>query len=255
MSHLSFMFNKQICFNTPKMSRLFINAIISSLAYTFIPGFTLAQEVPSLPESNKFVDRIEIIIGLGLHLPDDNGWSDYIRDNTNGSSYEIFNKMGYSAGIGFIHSFNQEFEIRGRCLMERKGYKEKDILSGSNIREFEYNTINDYVTLSLTPLYSFGKSNFHIFLGAFFSRLTKTITTVNEYTNGQRVAMSRIITDVNENEIGLIGGFGYPFKINRRIQIELQIQGNYGLTDIVDQNGFKLNNNSLLLNISIQYNR
>lgn len=235
------------------MSRLFINAIISSLAYTFIPGFTLAQEVPSLPEPTKFIDRIEIFAGSGLNIPNDKGWYKRIsKDSQSLISGEFSSRIGYSLGVGITHSLSNRFKINAYMLWDTRGYRQDNTTIGDNNNIFGYkaNARTDYITVQLAPNF-FISRNYRLFVssGVFYSHLLSSFIKEKSYLNGLHVQSSSIrnSSEVSNYEFGFIVAFGYEFTKIKSLNLFLRLQGNFGLTDIVKANELMINNNGFNL--------
>lgn len=213
---------------------------------------TWAQQVlEDLPIPRPFISNVQLFAGSSLNFPDDNGWYDRINSGSQGLiSGEYRMKIGYLAGIGIAHSAGSHFEINGRLAWDRRGYLQQSSTLGdnNNIRKYEANAQNDYITGSIA-LDFFVKKNARLYIssGVAYSYLVKSFIAETSYLNNQIAQQSSITNspEINDYDIGVLFATGYIVPINNKMKLDLRVQGNYGLTDIVNVNGLVINSNSL----------
>ena len=218
------------------------------IAFAFISATVWSQEnkVSELPKSKKIINKVEIVAGPTLQFPNDNGFSERLKQASMGTILTSFNsKYGYSLGAGLVHSLSNKFDITGRVLWERKGYIEKTF----GINGFEYigDSKNDYLSLYIQPTFFLGKrKNMQIIGGLYYSWLQGTFRTEKLSLNGQ-TTISTTTNDPNlkSNDFGLTLGAGYSIAIDTKSKIAFLLQGNYGLSKIIDINTLTINNNSI----------
>lgn len=186
-------------------------ASLCGLFTLFIYESSLAQEKPDLTMYQKrLIDKIELVTGLGLFLPNDHGYSEYIKNTSQGTeTFETQKKVGYSIGLGLIRSVSKHFELRGRILFEGKGYVQTDVSIYTDVKMFVDDFSNNYVTYSILPTILLDRNKLNVFAGVFYSQLTKSTFVSTEYLNGQ-IQSSHLLTGVVASyESGIVGGFGY----------------------------------------------
>lgn len=199
-------------------------------------------------QEKKIIDKVEIIAGPSLQFPDDNGFSERLKQTSMGTIITSFNsKYGYSFGAGLVHTLNNKFDITARVLWERKGYVEKTF--GVNGFEYVGDSKNDYISLYIHSTFFLGKrKNVQIVAGLYYSWLQRTFRKETLSLNGQ-TTISTTTNDPNlkSNDFGLTLGAGYSITIDTKSKIAFLLQGNYGLCKIIDINTLTINNNSISL--------
>jgi hypothetical protein len=199
----------------------------------------------------RFVDKVEILIGPNLIIPNADSWTAFYNNSSPGSTYIIQQKIGLSAGVGLIRSIGGRFEIQGRFLWERKGYLDRYATKGDSgkVYQSDNNFKNDYVTISLVPIYFLGaRRKVHVFSGISYSLLTKSRDFAEQYVNGQLMSKGIIILDnTAPYDINVLVGLGYFYSLGKKTGINFRIQGNMGLTDSVNANKYIVRSNSIIL--------
>ncbi len=205
----------------------------------------------------RFIDKVEVLLGPGLMLPDDHGWSSFVQNNIPFHTFTIESKVGYSVGIGLIHSLNRNFEMSCRLLLERKGYIEENILTGSGTENrFVSDHQNDYVSVVALPVYKLGKRRlFQVFAGVNYSYLTSTLFTSTQYLQGVIVSQGKLIGGAKSYELSVVSGLGYSINLGLKTALNFQIQYNLGLTDIINENGERISCNALYFFVGLKYKR
>jgi hypothetical protein len=206
---------------------------------------------------SQIIDKVEIVAGPNINFPNDHGYGDYIKNAPSSApaTDELKVKIGYSVGFGIAHSIGKRFELHTRALLERKGYKEEVTVDGgvNNFHKGEYTTRNDYFTLSVLPRVYIGKkSRIHLFSGAYYSWLLKSFRKEYTYLNDQVTQVTSTTNDpgIHKFEVGVCGGVGYSFRFSPTNYLAIQVQGNYGLSDIVNVNRVRITCSSISLSIA-----
>ena len=60
---------------------------------------------------------------------------------------------------------------------------------------------------------------------------------------------------IHKYEVGVCGGMSYSFKIGPSNELVMQVQGNYGLNDIVNVNRVRITCSSISLSVAYRHNR
>lgn len=201
----------------------------------------LAQDSLSMEEyyPKPIVTSIEFLFGPSIvSLRGENQEAQY----TGGDSYfvnTLENKIAYSLGVGLNHNFNNYFQISSRILWDRKGYVEKlDSVTlttsgglGSITPIKSENVINDYLTLSILPQFTFGnKGHFSIAAGGYVGLLLSSKT---EYS-GQTIFSYPSEQAYNKYDFGLSFNAGFSYPLTGKLDITAQVLANYGLHQISD---------------------
>lgn len=215
-----------------------------------------------MPKRFRLIDKVEILVGPNLNIPNDHGYSKYISATpTQYPMTDIYkSKIGYFGGIGLIHSFGKRFELSGRILWERKGYYENQTNAVPNrTRLSKYDERIDYATVSLIPrLYLGKKKQWHFIVGASYSKLLKVYETYTEYINGQlnqHFSSTNTRPDIKNYSVDVIAGIGYSLLLIPRISLAIQLTDNYGLVDVINVNQLKVTNQSINLSLILIYHR
>lgn len=204
-----------------------------------------------MPESKRLIDNVQIFTGLSLNFPDDNGWYKSVNTSSQGLiSGEYQMKIGYLIGLGIGHSIRNRHEINVRIAFEQSGYLEESTSIGdnSNVYKYESNTINDYLTSQIaSDLFIDKKNKFFISSGIFYSHLLKSLRKETLYLNEQITQISTVTnsSEISRHYAGILFAVGHSITLNTAYKLSLRIQGNYGLTDVVNINGLVINSNSL----------
>lgn len=217
--------------------------------------YTVAQD-------RIFLDKVELIGGLGINLPNSKDWSQYIYDTSNGqATYNTKSKIGHLFGISLIHSLRPKIEFQLKLAYETRNYSE--IYSTYDINGILYSESliyqdNNYITISFTPtFFPINDHSLHFFSGLSYSYLVSSIATGENYVNNQYVGGASINTKdgFESGLIDAVAGFGYLIPLSSKIQGIIRIQGNYGLTKTIDQNNLYLKVNSFFVSLGIRYLR
>jgi hypothetical protein len=229
----------------------------------FQTAFSLSAQIdPKLPESKRFIDKVEIYGALTLNLPDDHGWSDYIYEGSEGRTIDNFHaERGYFYGLGLIHSLSKRFELQGRFASERRKYSEslKTLdFNGDVYAESQSQQQNDYVTFSIVPTYFTSRAKkVHLFSGFSYAYLTKSLQVGSNYVQGKYIGSASINTiDGSERHlVDVLLGAGYVFDVNKNIAVVARAQANCGVSYTANQNEQQISVNSLSFTLAIQYSR
>ncbi len=197
-------------------------------------------------------------MGLGLYFPNDHGYSEYIKNISGGNhTFALDSKLGYSLGVGLIHLISNRFEIHGRILFEEKGYVQSDfIVSSGDTHKFTSDYKNSYLTIAVMPSIHFGKEKrFHAYLGGYYSHLTNSTFTATEYLNGQILSSQRYMGNASSYEAGILTGVGYSPLEKQMVSMDIQIQGNLGMSNVIDDGQIRITSNCLMLIVVLKYAR
>jgi hypothetical protein len=227
-------------------------------AVLLIPCSVMAQSVPDLKvqERKKFIDKVEVFGGPSLWIPNDHGWAEY---QTKSSDHQMISKFqseaGYQFGLGFTHVINKKFEIQGRVSKVRVHYSERETffdVYGQLTSVWTFNQKNDQIVLSLLPSYFFSdKNRLHVFGGLSYSFLTRSVQYVSSSTGGYGSA--KTINGFEKHVINALLGVGYSYPISKRIAANLRVQGEYGLSDTLNENKERISVNGISTSIGLRY--
>jgi hypothetical protein len=236
--------------------------IITTMLLWLLSYFALGQEINKDPQKyipQPFIDKIELVVGPSLNIPNDHGWAEYVRNRPGDKvTDEVKNKIGYFVGLGLTHSIGKRFEVTARLLYDRKGYKEES--TGNN----SFYTIDyryDYFTLVAQPRLQLGKSKkIHVFAGGSFGLLNQSKFEDITYFNGQLVNINISAYDVyaKKYDVNLCLGLGYQLNLNNTKSLLFQLQGNHGISDTKNtnvSNGLRITSQSVILSIAFTHNR
>jgi hypothetical protein len=244
------------------MRRQFLKIYLAIFFLTTSTLFGQSLENLKLPEPKRFIDKVEVFGGVALNIPNDKGWGNFIFSSSNGQTiYESKEKTGYILGISLIRSMMKRFEIQGRFSLEQRKYFESYItldFDGDPYSESISDQKNSYLNFSLVPTYFLLKPNrLHIFSGLSYSYLTKSLAYGETYVNGEYVGSVSIdtIDGFEKHVFDALAGVGYVFPLRDKFNCVIRIQGNYGLSNSIMQNYYKLSVNSLSLTLAFQYKK
>jgi hypothetical protein len=168
-------------------------------------------------------------------------------------------KVGYSVGLGLIHNINKKLEMQCRLLWEVKGYKQEQMWgAGSNVHKFTSNTTNNYITLSMAPRFYIGKENrFHIFSGLFYSRLMNSLTKAVLYYSNGSVQFNTAPNSpyINDYDMGILVGGGYTLYRFNKVEMLMQVQGDFSTVNIENNNSIIMRYNRLMVCLFLKFNR
>jgi hypothetical protein len=225
--------------------------LLCYVAWGQAPSKDLQQYMPQ-----PFIDKIELVVGPSLNIPNDHGWAEYTV-NSSGSRFTevVKNKIGYFVGIGLAHSIGKRFELTARVLYDRKGYKEESASQYSQTKiDYKY----DYVTLAVQPRYHLGKAKkFHVFVGGSFGILTQSKFEDRFFDNGQlvNINISAYDIDAQKYDVNLCAGLGYCLNLSNRNSLLFHLQGNQGVLDITKANLKRVTSKGFSFSIAFRHNR
>lgn len=202
-----------------------------------------------IPDRKRFIDKIEILLGPMLSFPDDNGFSERLKQTSSGTILDSYNsKFGYSLGIGVGHTVSKKFDLNARLLWEQRGFvQEKTTIGGTDILKYEGDQrINCLSFTATTDFYFSANRKLYAYSGFYFSKLQSSFRKETVFTNNQPSFTGSTTDDPNlKDDFGLIVGVGYGISISNRHLLNLRLQGNYGLSKIIDVNTLAINNTSV----------
>jgi hypothetical protein len=196
-----------------------------------------------------YAQQTEVIIRVGPNLSQLRG---------NQFSNDIFqSQFGCTAG-GFIrHSINSHLFLSGGLQYETNGYKIPDLIfvdqSGNNLIGGDVQSKFNFFVLPLMVEYGAGsKVKFSIKGGSFVSYLLNKKTIV-KYDDGNE----SVIADKDQHRFnfGLGAGTAVYFPLNKKLQLELNVEDHLGLTNVYNKNlsrGY-LKTNALNLTAGLVY--
>jgi hypothetical protein len=149
-------------------------------------------------------------------------------------------KVGYAGGIGFIHNFGRKVALNARVLWERKGFRQREVITyvpdpgGAPVTGTLTNNIsNDYLTVSILPRFAFGKyGRFNIGAGGYFASLRKSKTTDHYFYPIPYTVTTNSKNEYDQYDGGLSFNLGYTFPFQRSMSFTIQFLNNYGLRQI-----------------------
>ena len=208
--------------------------------------------------AKKFVTQIEVSVGPSLSSLRGNPGVDNDSQNSRKP------KVGYSFGVGLIHSLSKKIDVTGQLLYERKGGKSETIttyfdeetqtfINGRADSDYSY----DYYTLPLVFRYAFDKKNrIKCGLGPYISYLHKQTLTVNNYFHNRSNSSFSDQTELNSKfDFGFSGEILYSIPLSSHIALNLQLNHKTGLKNvrpmISNPYSMKTNNTSFLIGIII----
>jgi hypothetical protein len=211
------------------------------------------RSLTSQPTSKRFIERIELIIGPSVQLPDDNGFSDKLKEASMGTILHTFNsRYGYSFGLGVKQLLGERIEINSRFLWEQKGFIEEKKSTSPNSTDFTFyrgDLKSNYFTLSISPIFYLSKERrIQVYPGIYYSWLQNSFRKEELYNNNQLTFSGSTSNDPNlKNDYGILVGGGYSIPISSKINLTIRLQFNYGIAKIMDVNSLQINNNTISL--------
>ncbi|MBY0436069.1 MAG: PorT family protein [Cyclobacteriaceae bacterium] len=201
-----------------------------------------------LPKSRRIIDEVELIAGLSVNIPNDNGFSERLRRSSLGNILDSYNsKIGYSLGIGVAHTIGRRTELNAFSIWERRGFIQENLsLGGANIIKYVGDLRINYLSLALTSKFYFSdKKRIYTYSGFYYSWLFSSFRKETLFINNQSTQGGSITDDPNlKDDFGLTLGLGYSIPVSNKY-LHLRLQGNYGLAKIMDINSLVINNNSI----------
>jgi hypothetical protein len=229
-----------------------------------IPCSVIAQSAPDLKlqERKRFISKVELFGGPSLWMPDDHGLAKFLLKSSDGSIiYKAKSEAGYQFGLSLIQSIGKRFEIQGKISKVRVHYSEHETnldLNGNVFSESILDQRNDQVVLSLIPTYFISNSDrLHIFGGVSYSFLTRSLEYGSYSAGGQSTPQPSIntIDGFEKHVLNALLGIGYCHPVSKRIEANLRIQGEYGLSYTLSQNQANISINGISLSIALRYSR
>jgi hypothetical protein len=209
----------------------------------------------------RFIDKVEFVIGPTLQFPDDNGFSERLKQSSLGNIFDSYNsKFGYSLGFGFSHSISDKVGINCKLLWEQKGFIEETKSISPNSLDFityKGNLESKYITLAVAPVFYFSKKRkIQLYPGIYYSWLQGSFRKEELYRNNLLTQTGSITNDPNlKDDYGVLIGAGYPISLSSKINLTFHLQLNYGLAKIMDINFLRISNNSICLFTAFSFRR
>lgn len=200
----------------------------------------------------RAIDNIEIQIGTGFVTLYSANVTRDIREA----------KVGYSAGIGLIHSFNSKFSLNTNLSYSRKGLKTtyqvsyydrsldiNDCKCTTSVGTKESNSNLDYLILSPLIRINLKQNLPYIETGPFVSYLLKS----NGYTKNlwDGTINYSNTNNIKEFDAGISLSIGYQFMIWDNFSLNAKIIDSYGLLNIVKAPSDVTNTNSIYLLLGV----
>jgi hypothetical protein len=204
----------------------------------FFGAYALQAQSPQdlkLPESKRFIDKIEIFAGPNLSFNYGNMFIENYNDD-NVTNKRLL-KSGYAFGLGVYHPIKDRLYVNMRFLYEEKGTNSEMITPGLQINS-KY--IYKYLSASIAPRVLFGKNKkLALSFGIYFSRIqsAKGDITVLDRQNDQTFISSFYGRQVRElrpdgSTASISIGFGYSLNISQKSSATIYIADNLGLLNI-----------------------
>ncbi len=213
-----------------------IDKISLFLCISWLSSLTLNAQIKPLDKSAPDQlkrKRIELIAGASLLYPLGGNWPK--EEDARRITY------GYSLGVGYSQFSQKRFELVTRLLWERKGYatnytnRYTDSLGNSNLSEAFGKQKLDYFIFSQLLKIHFGQE-FSLITGAYLGLLMHNEFYQEIYLNNQ-YSFSYFASNVDDRfksvDFGLSLGSSYKMEVTRKLDMELQLLSNFGLSNIV----------------------
>jgi hypothetical protein len=212
-------------------------------------------------EPKRYIDKVEFIVGPTLQIPDENGFSERLKQSSLGTILDSYNsKYGYSLGFGLSHSVSDRIGINCKLLWEQKGFIEEKKSTSPNSLDFityKGNLESNYITLAVRPVFYFSKKRkIQLYPGIYYSWLQGSFRKEELYRNNQLTFTGSTTNDPNlKDDYGVLIGGGYLISLSSKINLTFHLQLNYGLAKIMDINSLRINNNSICLFTAFSFKR
>ncbi|MBS1556245.1 MAG: hypothetical protein JSU09_15095 [Bacteroidetes bacterium] len=223
-------------------------------------GWCQQETAYELPKSKRFIDKVEVFVGPNLSFNYGNKFIENYKDEFVKNTREA--KAGYIFGIGAYHPLKDWLDLNLRIFYEQKGTNSQMNTPGLIITsKYDYR----FLTVSIAPVAYVGKrKNFSISLGGYFSRIQNAkgeVTVLDTQSNvtflsnfdGRQIRELRAdgstssitfapgLQSFEESEFGVVFSIGYSIKINSTHKLMVQVQDNFGLSNINKQLSVTLN--------------
>lgn len=229
-------------------------AVLALVALTGNANLILAQEKFDLDRSvqTPFISSVEFVGGIELSRPLTPG----------ATSQSLVTRLGPTAGIGFVHDFNDRISINAKILYRSKGLKmdnsqvDESYVPPATIRVIQ-DVRMDYVTLVAMPRWQpIKRVPAHLAIGPYTSIIIKEKGSTLIYQNGQLIGKrggKPLPEDFKDFDIGLSACVSYDFKVGSTVKISTQCIYNRGLQKMNGSGIADYVNNSfsLLLGITV----
>lgn len=206
----------------------------------------------------KSIDEVEIQMGPGL--------VSLYNENITKDIRQL--KIGYTAKLGLIHSFNKKFSLSTGLLYQRKGLKTKyqvlyydpsidvnNCKCTTSLGTIENNSNMDYLTLAPLLRIKPRQTNLFFEVGPFISYLMRSKGYSKHLWDGSMSYWNNA-NSVKNIDAGFTLSIGYQFLIKEHIYLNLMAIDNYGMINIqntsISDDVTKTNSLYFLIGIAIK---
>jgi hypothetical protein len=238
-------------------SRTHLKFIFISVAVLLTPLLGRAQEKVDVEKlrPKRVIDKVEVLAGPSISFT--NG-KDMIGGMNPRITTDYSSKAGYFVGVGLIHSLGK-VELRARVLWEQRGSVQKVFDNEPKglfliLNETKYN----YLTIGFTPTIFIGRNQkFYVFAGASYSKLSsaesvQTLTLNDQIQSVYRIQYSAGQAGIKSDMVDVISGVGYRVYSKNKKEISAFLQNDYDITDVVNENGTVMRNNTLRVGVHLK---
>jgi hypothetical protein len=167
-------------------------------------------------------------------------------------------KIGFTAGLSFDQYFNQNYSIIGKLGFERKGASLGEFVrtseDGKVLGKFTSELNYDYLTAAVLYNMSTGeKTKFYLNIGPTFNYLLRAISEL-KMIGGSMSSTNEDFTEYKKRyEMGISLGVGVMIPVQDKIDLDLGIFCNYGLSNTRQDDNFVERNISYCLQVGAKY--
>lgn len=241
----------------------FNGSTLKNNTVSFLMGISGLLDKPKLgmtknTGSRHFFSKTELLAGPAIS---------FLRGNVGVETTTLVTrklKIGYTFGLGLVHTVDDRYDISAQFLFERKGGVSESITiyfdeATQSLKQGKVNTdySYDYYTLPIFADCKFGqKRRLNIGFGPFASYLQKQILTEKFLYSG--AIQTRVETDLNTKfDFGIASKIGYVVPLKSNVDIRFQLLNTRGLinTRLNTYPGQIMNSNNTSLLIGIIFNQ
>jgi len=236
------------------MKKLFILIV-------FLLGF-LSSNAQIVPDSLKRA-KFEIGIEGGPTSP-------YVRTSDISTAKEYHSVSGSNNaffGLAGQYNVNEHLSLKTGIGVEGKGYENDYGLPGTPnglVKSIQNDTFSftsfNYLVIPVLAKAVFTRNHLYFLIngGFYFGYLLNANTSINDFDSSASPMNHSYnsIRNYRRLDFGLVGGAGLGIKLNKRLNLEMGVQINYGLTNIASSSNIfsQINNESAVLLLGLRYN-
>jgi len=240
------------------MESQFVRTLLLNVAVMIIAGHSIAQDFANEANTSgslypkRLISKIELLVGPSYIRPRGSDFFEDILDT----------KFGFNAAVGLSHDIGANFELTLKFGYEDKGYRFEvyqenyDYTPPAKQRSITDNTLH-YVTCSISPRYTIDeKRHFYISTGPYTGYLINQSLSNEIYIDGELISKSGArgfkSDDYQTFDFGITSLVGYNLDIRENLRGTIQLNYNFGLSDVLKPSSSMKNTTyGLLLGITI----